>query len=291
MDTDLKQLELTLEQVELNLNSNNLIEFQLKQASEIRVQIDYFRTQKGSLGLVCLSWQLNECVFDRLAEVSIFRTRKEERETIAPLLRQEPREGDTLYMVSDSWFHKWKQAANLDSSDLSTDDEEMENIPIENFDVLGKDLDSVDITFLHSKAWEQLLSWHGLAEASVPVSLTEAPATIETIDHDHTSSHKVKLKYSYRIISQEKWGNLNHLYFNPAHTFQDVFTVVTSGLTHEEQDIKMYARYVDMSPQKVLYKLMFGSIPLKDSDLITDFSAQIGAKTNLRFYFVLPNKK
>ena len=287
LERDLKKLELTLEQVELNLNSNILMEFQLKQASEIRNQIDHFGTIKRSLDRVCLKWELSECVFDRIAEISIFRTRKEERETIAPLLKLEPREGDTWHMVNDSWFHKWKQAANLDSSDLTNDDGVMENIPIENFEVLSKDLDFVNITTLHSKAWDQLLFWHGLADGSVPVSLTsEARPTV-----NNASSRGARLKFSYRIVTKNNWGNVSRLYFSPAHTFQDVFTTVTSGLAYENKNIKMYARYIDMSPPKVIHKFVFGSEPLLDSDLITDFSAQIGTNTNLRFYFLVSNEK
>ena len=63
LEEDLKKLELTLEQVELNLSSNNLMEFQLKQASEIRNQIAHFMALKRSLGRVCLKWEPNECSF------------------------------------------------------------------------------------------------------------------------------------------------------------------------------------------------------------------------------------
>ena len=288
LEEDLKKLELTLEQVELNLSSNNLMEFQLKQASEIRNQIAHFMALKRSLGRVCLKWEPNECSFDKLGEVSIYRTRREERETITPLLKLEPREGDTLYVVNDTWFHKWKKAVNLDSSDLDNDDEIMENIPIDNFAVLGNELDSVNITTLHSEAWDQLLCWHGLADGSVPVSVTnDEPVTAETIDN--TSSYEAKLKFTYRFIRQEKWSNINHMYFHPVHTFQDVYNAVTRNLTHEKQNIKMYSRYVHFSPQKVFQKFMHGTIPLLDSDLVTDFSAQIGGNTRLRFYFVTPN--
>ncbi|KAI6649177.1 Ubiquitin carboxyl-terminal hydrolase 15-like [Oopsacas minuta] len=284
IELDIRKLELTLEQVELNLKSNNLVEFQTKQSQEIRDLMAQYGTKKYSLDKVCLNWEIDDTCFNELGKVTIFRTKKYERDTIAPLLKLEPMEGETNYVVSHTWFQKWKQAVNFDSSDIKCDNEIMSNIPINNLDILGKDLHTVSPIYLHSEAWDQLLYWHGMSEGSYPISFTNQ---IVPLPRSNTFSES-KLRFSYRIITETKWGSVKYLYLTPTDTYQDVFTVATQGISNEKQEMKMYARIINMTAKKILSKMVFGTVPLSESDLITEYSDVIGTNTNLRFYFLVP---
>ena len=283
MDTDINKLELSLEQNEANLVTNNLVEFQKRQQKEINTKIFEIQTGKYSLDKVCLNWDINETIFERIAEISIFRTRKEERDTIAPLLELEPIEGDTWYVVCDTWFHKWRDSVNLDNSDLTNDDEVMENIPIDNTGILGKDLDSVSITTLHSDAWDQLLCWHGLAEGSFPVSVTTHSKLYPV--HLLEPEPEPELRYSYRIMRGSTQGSINHVYLSPTQTFQDLFDVAMKNVSVDKQLITMSWKLTSKR------KRSFVSSFSDEMSVITDLSQQIGTDTNLRFHFSVPKGK
>ena len=281
LQEDLRSLELTLQMSELNLKSNNLAEIMKSQKQLFNSKIFEFETKKLFLNKVCLKWELNGTVFERIAEVSVFRTRRQERDTIAPLLELEPVEGERWYVVPESWFLQWKQAVNFDSSDLTSDNEVMENIPIDNASILGRDLDSVAITTLHSDAWKQLLGWHGLAIGSVQISITTHSKLEPT--------SQTKLRFCYKVLRNQILMNVNYIYLYPTQTFQDVFDVVTQDISTEKQLITMFCK------QKQSHNLLrFSQIgvykPLDNATIVSDFSRPIGTNTNLKFYFNISNK-
>ena len=283
LQEDMRTLELTLQMSEVNIKSNNLAEFLKSQKKLLNTKIFEIQTGKYYLDKVCLNWDINETIFERIAEISIFRTRKEERDTIAPLLELEPIEGDTWYVVCDTWFHKWRDSVNLDNSDLTNDDEVMENIPIDNTGILGKDLDSVSITTLHSDAWDQLLCWHGLAEGSFPVSVTTHSKLYPV--HLLEPEPEPELRYSYRIMRGSTQGSINHVYLSPTQTFQDLFDVAMKNVSVDKQLITMSLKLTSK------WERIFVSSFSDEMSVITDLSQQIGTDTNLRFHFSVPKGK
>ena len=102
MKIDLKDLELTLQQMEQNLKSNTLN--QLRQTEQIKEQIRINENKIKFLSTVSLFWELKEDCFETIGQVSSFRTRGFERDMIKPFLGLEAGHGDTWYVVSDSWF-------------------------------------------------------------------------------------------------------------------------------------------------------------------------------------------
>ncbi|KAI6649178.1 hypothetical protein LOD99_11547 [Oopsacas minuta] len=274
IELDIRKLELTLEQVELNLKSNNLKDFQTKQSQEIRNLMADYGTKKYSLGKVCLNWEIDDTCFNKLGKVTIFRTKKYERDTIAPLLELEPMEGETNYVVSDTWFQKWKQAVNFDSSDIKCDNEIMSNIPIDNIEIQGKDLDSVSCKPLHSDAWKLLLGWHGLSELSYPISV---------FSNSDLALHllKSKLRFSYRIIQGKQRGIVNFIYLYPTNTFQELLNVAMKGIGVGRDTIRI--QWKTKRKKNSFMVKVYGKV-----NEISDFSQQIGTDTNIRFYFIVP---
>ena len=282
LQEDMRTLELTLQMSEVNIKSNNLAEFLKSQKKLLNTKIFEIGTKKYFLDKVCLNWDINESIFEKIAELYIFRTKKEERDTIAPLLELKPIEGDTWYVVCDTWFHKWRGSVNLDNSDLTKDDGVMENIPIDNLGILGKDLDSVSITTLHSNAWNQLLCWHGLAEGSVPISIT-THSNLEP-----TSG--TKLRFCYKILRNHILETVNYIYLYPTQTFQEVYDVVMEGISIDKQLIKMFWK---LKQNRNMFRFSHTGVykPLDDATLVTDFSRLIGTNTNLRLYICISEKK
>ena len=280
LEADLKRLEIALHHTETNLVTNNLVEFQLKQQAEINAKIFEIGTTKHGLDKVCLKWELSEKFFERIAEVSVFRTRRQERDTIAPLLELEPVEGERWYVVPENWFLQWKQAVNFDSSDLTSDNEVMENIPIDNASILGRDLDSVDIIKLHSDTWKQLLGWHGLAEGSYPISvLTQNNWNrISLMEPEPEPEQRV----SYKIIRGSSRSNITHVYLSPNNTFQSLFDVAMRNVSVDRKLIKMHWKL------KCRKRVAFSSSHSEEANLVTDFSQLIGTDTSKRFYFSVP---
>ena len=232
---DLKKLELTLQQLEHNLKSNTLNYFRSRQSEGIKEQIQMTENRIYSLSNVCLLWELSGDCFDTIGQVSNFRTCGYERDMIKPLLELEPEHGDTWYVVSDSWFQKWKRAVDIDSSSLKFDDRKMEDIPIDNVVILGKDLDSVQIVNLHSDAWKLLLCWHGLSEGSYPISFL---STLEL----NSNPSLPKLRYSYRITQGNNRGNVHFTYLYPTQTFQEVFDVAMRDIVCDRTRVRMQWR-------------------------------------------------
>ena len=274
---DLRKLELTLQQMEHNLKANTLNQFRLRQTQEIKEQIRKNEEGIFSLSSVSLLWELTCDNFDTIGQVSSFRTHRYERDMIKPLLEVKPEYGDVRYVVSGAWFQQWRLAVRMDtsSSSMKDDNRKMDNIPIDNVAILGKDLDSVDIVSLHTEAWKLLLCWHGLSEGSYPISFL-VNLELEL----HSNPVHSKLRYSYRITQGNNRGNVHFTYLYPTQTFQELFDVVMKDVICDRSNVQLQWR----SKRR---RNSFIRNYADTANSVTDLTKQIGTDTNIRFYFII----
>ena len=149
----------------------------------------------------------------------------------------------------------------------------MEDIPIDNVEILGKNLDSVGIVRLHSEAWKLLLCWHGLSEGSYPISF------LSNLELESNPLHS-KLRYSYRISQGSNRGNVNYTFLYPTETFQELFDVAMKDIVCDKTAVRMQWR----SKRR---RNGFIHNYSDTSNSVTDMTKQIGTDTNIRFYFII----
>ena len=98
------------------------------------------------------------------------------KDTIRDLLRTQLREGDKWYLISTTWFRKWKKYVGCINT-ISMGKPSAKPGPIDNSSLFEEGsealkenlVDEQEYVLVPEEAWTKLVSWYGLAEGQKPI--------------------------------------------------------------------------------------------------------------------------
>ena len=233
---DLSQLCEVIGTLDKVLGANTLKPFLEEQKSVLTKQISHFERAQELLTRVTLRVAEFENLVDKVIEIVPFLSKAKYRAKLEPLLNREPKHGENWNVVSKEWFSRVKASIHLDSPQPNDSWEFPESIPINHSDILnGNNINTENCELLHSKAWDLLLLFHGLAVDSYPISRSVYlnRNTNKTCIPLHPIKHKCIIGHNSAISKFNKEVELEAF---PSETFKDI-KMKLSGYA------KLYTKY------------------------------------------------
>ena len=171
-----------------------------------------------------------------------------QKETIRDLLKTPLKEGDTWYLISTTWFRKWKKYVGcLDAKSVGKPSAKLESIDNsslfkdESQNILKENLtDESDYVLVPKEAWTTLVSWYGLAHGQQPIPR-------HVIQEDRVMEHlKVEVYFmKLKMCHYQQMDDICSYMFSHASTIREL-----------EQKMRSVFQVVVTKPVRLLAKDM-----------------------------------